>query len=528
MRRRHRGAVRSTERRREGLLALLLSGLTGAAILVGVISHRSAAHTPPALPRRLPRGATLLTISRRSYGRPVQPGFVGVSLEYTALEAYAGRDPLAVNPVLVRLIRNLAPGQAPVLRIGGDSTDRTWAPTRMLRRPEGIRFTLTGNWVAVTRALAHAADARLILGINLEANRRALATSEARLLTEGIGRRYIAALELGNEPELYRSFSWSHTATGRRVPGRPRGYDFLAFAREFVQFGRALPPLPLAGPAIGGWRWVHYTDRFVRTVRDLQMVTLHRYPLQQCYLPAASNLYPTIPRLLSNAASRGLATGIAKYVASAHARGLPLRVDELNTVSCAGAHRVSDTFAAALWGLNTLFELARVGVDGVNVHTFPRATYELFGFSRTGGRWRARVAPEYYGLLLFAHAALPGSRLLVLTGRRGPDMRAWATRAPDQRVRVVLINDSATRAQTVALRAYSGMRGPAKLIRLRAPALTASQDITLAGQHFSAQTSTGRLAGRTRTATVKRSLGGYVLSLPPASAAMLTLPRARK
>ena len=76
----------------------------------------------------------MLTISRRSYGRPVRPGFVGVSLEYTALEAYAGRDPLAVNPVLVRLIRNLAPGQAPVLRIGGDSTDRTWAPTRMLTR----------------------------------------------------------------------------------------------------------------------------------------------------------------------------------------------------------------------------------------------------------------------------------------------------------------------------------------------------------------------------------------------------------
>ena len=32
-------------------------------------------------------------------------------------------DPAQINPVLVQLIRNLTPGQAPVLRIGGDSTD---------------------------------------------------------------------------------------------------------------------------------------------------------------------------------------------------------------------------------------------------------------------------------------------------------------------------------------------------------------------------------------------------------------------
>ena len=51
------------------------------------------------------------------------PGFVGVSLEYSALHLYTGRDPNAINPVLVQLLRNLAPGQSPVLRIGGNSSD---------------------------------------------------------------------------------------------------------------------------------------------------------------------------------------------------------------------------------------------------------------------------------------------------------------------------------------------------------------------------------------------------------------------
>ena len=46
----------------------------------------------------------------------------------------------------------------------------------------------------------------------------------------------------------------------------------------------------------------------------------------------------------------------------------------------AGKRGVSDTFASALWVLDTLFNLAAVGVDGVNVHTLPGAAYELFTF----------------------------------------------------------------------------------------------------------------------------------------------------
>lgn len=53
-------------------------------------------------------------------------GFIGLSIEYYAVEHYAGKDPAALNPVFPQVIRNLAPGQSPVLRIGGDSADRAW------------------------------------------------------------------------------------------------------------------------------------------------------------------------------------------------------------------------------------------------------------------------------------------------------------------------------------------------------------------------------------------------------------------
>src|SRR5947209_20501175 len=59
---------------------------------------------------------------------PIEPGYLGLSLEFGALKAYAGTAPGAPDPVFLQLIRNLTPDQAPVLRIGGDSTDRTWWP----------------------------------------------------------------------------------------------------------------------------------------------------------------------------------------------------------------------------------------------------------------------------------------------------------------------------------------------------------------------------------------------------------------
>jgi hypothetical protein len=182
-------------------------------------------------------------------------------------------------------------------------------------------------------------------------------------------------------------------------------------------------------------------------------------------------------------------------------------VDELNSVSCGGADGVSDTFASALWALRSMFELARVGVDGVNIHTFPGAQYGLFDFSRRHGAWHATVRPEYYGLLLFARAAPPGSRLMRLTTRGPRLVTAWATRARNHTLRVVVINDSASSAATVIVRGQVGPSAHAGLTRLTAPAIAADTGTRIGGQ------------------SVSRTTSGFVVTLPRASAAMMTLPR---
>ena len=498
------------------LTTLVAAAAAAAVVLVALLLSRgssaSGTTTAPGL---------VIDVGRDTYGRPIPAGFVGLSLEFPAIEAYAGSNPNALDPVFTQLVRNLAPGQAPALRIGGDSTDWTSWPVPGMPRPPGVTFTLDQRWLQVVRALGQALSPRLILGVNLEANSLAVAGAEASATTGALSPGLVQALEPGNEPELYGSFAWYHTRSGQSVPGRPRSYDHAAFVRDFVRFARVLREAPLAGPATGAPEWMRQLDRFLAAAPRLGIVTLHRYPLQLCFVRASEAKYPTIPHLLSDGASRGLADSVAPYVRLTHGHGLPLRIDEMNTISCGSDPAVGESFASALWALDATFQMARVGVDGVNIHTFPGATYELFTFTHRAGHWRSVVLPEYYGLMLFAQAAPPGARLLrVVPASAGP-VKTWATRARDGHVRIVLINQDGGRRRVVSVR-VAGATGAASLERLQAPRLGSRGGVTLGGESFGASTDTGVL-GSPRPLSVPLVGGGYTVSLPPGSAAMLVL-----
>jgi hypothetical protein len=305
------------------------------------------------------------------------------------------------------------------------------------------------------------------------------------------------------------------------VTGRPAGYDFSSYIPDFARIAQAVPDVPLAGPATGAPRWIPELGQFLPAEPRVKVASLHRYPLQLCFMPAASPEYPSVTHMLDPSASRGLADTVARLVGVAHSRHVALRIDEMNSVSCGGAPGVSDAFVSALWALDAVFQMARVGVDGVNIHTFPGATYELFDFARRHGKWTGYVAPEYYGLLMFAQAVPAGAHLLRTSGALG-NVRSWATLAPDGTIHVVLINDYTAQSRTVSVR-IAGAHRVATLERLRAPGVTAKSGVTIGGQGFGTVTSTGLLSGRSGVVSVKPEQGGYVVPLPPASASMLTL-----
>jgi hypothetical protein len=479
-----------------------------------------------ALPWAASARADLLTasVSATPAGQTMAPGFVGVSFEYRALHQYTGRDPRAIDPVLLGLLAGLAPGQSPVIRIGGDSTDGSWWPVRGMIPQGGIYYPITKGWIRTTQALAADLKAKLILGINLAAGRPAIAAAEGRALVDGIGRQYIDDLEIGNEPDLYSVFPWYRDRRGHLYRARGRGYDLSRYLKQFQQWSRVLPSVPLAGPAVSGPSWMSALGRFISGAPRLGMITYHRYPLRECTTNPADPSYPSLANLLADPASAGLATPMAPFAQTAHQHGLAFRVAEMNTASCEGAKGVSDTFGSALWALDTMFNFASVGVDGVNVHVLPGSNYELFTVSHTPtGAWQAFVHPEYYGLAMFAQAFPPGARLLSVAAPAGA-VKVWATQSTDGSERVTLINKDPAAEHTLQL-SIAGATAAGTVETHQAPSVAATSGVTLGGQTFGDETTTGTL-GAPQTTPLAPVQGAYTVTLPPASAALLTLPGA--
>jgi hypothetical protein len=506
--------------------SLVLAGLVLTGVGGGPAAGRAGAGDVP-IPS--PVNATVLTIGSVPQGSPIPSGFVGVSLEYKTIGGAEYASPRGLDTVLAQLIRNLAPGQTPIIRIGGDSTDWTWWPIRGVRRLPGLTYSLTPQWLARARALALSTGGRLILGVNLEANSTTIASVEARHLVDGIGRSHIEALEIGNEPELYSALPWFHTAAGVPGFGRPLTYNLTNYAQEFAAMARVMPPVPLAGPSTGSSAWIAGLGQLIAANPSLRIATFHAYALNpfgdafrghNCSTPRGDPAHPSVPALLASYASQGLFQDVSASVALAHSHGLRFRLDEMNAITCAGTRGVSNTSASALWVLDALFVLAHAGVDGVNVHTWRGSAGRLFDIRRRHHRWVGAVAPEYYGLLMFAQAAPPRSRLLPVAQSNPGQMHAWAVLAPDDSERVVLINDDLSHARWVVVRPPRAA-GQARLERLLAPSAYARSGITLAGQSFGARTTTGLLTGRPRDSMVRAVGRTYVVRVPAASAALL-------
>ncbi|MGZ4177966.1 MAG: glycosyl hydrolase family 79 C-terminal domain-containing protein [Solirubrobacteraceae bacterium] len=512
--------------------AMIAAVLLSSSDTVGVRTGSRLASTT--LPPDPPHGGdptVSVSVSDRAVGAPIRSGFVGFSFEFEGVRAYTGSDPAHINPVFVQLIRNLTPGQAPVLRIGGNSTDVSYVAAPGVKPLPYQGYRLTPGWMATTGALARQLGARMIMGLNLAANDPALDAAEVNDYVNALPAGSIDAVEIGNEPNVYNKITIYHTAAGAPVHARPRSFQYPAFRSQFQAIARRTLPLALAGPALatgpvpGRGSWVNTVADLLRRQPRLSIMTVHRYPLRNCYVPPASPQYPTIGHLLASYATVSLADSLKRWIAIAHAQHRQLRLDELNSVACRGKAGVSDTFASALWVTDALFSLARAGVDGIDMHTLPDTAYELFAFSRRGGRWQAQVRPVYYGLQLFAQAAPAGARLLKVS-RRGADagLSAWATRGRNHRLRVVVINKSQTQRKTVIVRLPAGTPAAASATveRMLAPSVRAKRGVTLGGRTYGAETQTGQLAAP-QMERMHAAHGRVTLSVPGASAALVTI-----
>jgi hypothetical protein len=452
----------------------------------------------------------VVTITRAS-GRAVPRSFLGLATEYDSIPIYQ-RQPVLMGRVL-SLLRP-ADGSPLVLRVGGLSADDSlWAPALVTALPAKA-LALTPADLTGIAALVRSQHLRVILDLNLAADMPRAEAELAGAAERALPRGSIESFEIGNEPDYYRFALRGNPAY------YPSSYTPSLYTERFLQYASALartaPGVPLAGPALANpvGDFSYLTDLATGARGSVGTLTVHRYALSACASPR-SRLYPTITRLLRPSASVGLARSLTASVALAHGQHLSIRWDELNSVTCGGTVGVSDSFASALWATDTLFAGLGVGIDGVNVQMRPTALNAPFYLTATG----VQARPLLYALVLFKDAVGPGGRLAdaQLAGPAA-SLSAWAVRSPRGRLSVVLINKGTAR-RTVMVRGAAGARS-AIVSRLLGSSIRTESQVTFAGRRIDGA---GRWAGRSQVQVVARTAGGYRITLPAFSAALVSV-----
>ena len=473
----------SIERRR------FLGGATSAAL--GLLAHRPA--------RAQTRADARLVVSSADAGVPIAPDFIGLSYESAILAAgdYFTPD----NASVLGLIRAL--GGTGVIRIGGNTSARTvWRAQAGPAASDG--FAISPASIDRLAAALRLLRWKLIYGLNLARGTPEAAAQEAAYVARAVDPDLLA-FQIGNEPDGF----------GRWAAERPQSYDVTAFLAEWREFHAAIrarvPDARFAGPdvaAAGDWVAAFAQAR----PAGLMLLTSHYYAEGPAGSPDV-----TLAKLLG-ADDRPMLDQLSGYSRSYQ---LPYRIVEANSVYNEGEPGVSDTLGAALWGLEFLFEAAAAGAAGVNFHAGVHNVRAEADKAYTpiargpGSRYRAR--PLYYGMLMFAPAAR-GALVLARLAANSSDLKAFAARAPDEILRICLINKDPGRGVRVRIDPQRPFTA-ASVVRLSGPAIDATAGITLGG---SSVDEFGGWAPAVRD-VVAPTGAELAVDLPPASAALVTL-----
>ena len=474
---------------------------------------------------------------------PILPNFVSFSLETYFVRCWMGPD--GPRPSWVNLIRQLqlTPSSThPItFRVGGNSGDTSFynpnldLPVPSLPGP-AWQFNITDADLHTMQASMQATRSQLIIGLNMrQASNYSLATSYVAALQRHVGLDLVFAFEVGNEVDFYSNNGI-----------RPRNYSVAEFVAEVNRYAAAIADtvgqrVPIQAGAVATDQWALQIASIVaNTTGPLTSASLHHYPTTWC----GHNLVTPL-QLISDDYAEREANFIARngLVDAVQALGVPLVIGEGNTASCYGAPNVSNSYASALWTVDTLFHQAQAGVVGwsftVGGLYHSDSPYHIpvndsaFLFSDcTTPNDSAVVEPMFYGMLLFNRATANYSALVSAgVTTTDPLIKVWPVRSSvTGAISVVILhkNPNATEPATISL--DLGVNAPyygatASLVRLHSKGgLTAEFGIELAGQTFDGSKD-GLPVGEERREAVKGSRGVFEFSVAPLDAALLVMER---
>ena len=322
--------------------------------------------------------------------RALVPDVYGYSIEPVWLDSYINTS---LASTLLGHITNVT-GKAPPIRIGGNTADQTYlypsSPLPLTGNDSvaipdpatATQFNITPNWFN-TWATYFPAGTEFIYTLNLRDNSSgwANAVAQAAAAHTTLGESLVA-FELGNEIDHFINKGWRDASWGvagyieqfRNLTGKITGSEwYQAASAEYnitntntsnkndtslPTFQAAVfadPPLvPDQQDEIDDFSIANLTAAGIASRPEERSIissyATHLYPQSTCDTP---RWYRLRLDLLSDHAV--LWKNVSQYIPQVRAAdeaGAPLVMGETNSASCSGKSGISDTFGAALWGVD--------------------------------------------------------------------------------------------------------------------------------------------------------------------------------
>ncbi|KAJ6577637.1 hypothetical protein B0H19DRAFT_932173 [Mycena capillaripes] len=440
---------------------LLLIGATDAAITVyqannqaafttapgakytGVAAYNPTSLSPPPVPS--PTMLTTIPITLQNSGTPnlsiKQKGsFIGFSIEMSVTNQVLGKNSTLIQVPFLNLMANIQQRAGSVMiRVGGNTQESAKLVDDGVI-PDGR--VLTKNLTGVTgttqtpplefsrdllymmRNISSFVNVHWFLGIPWFVTQpfdTKIITASQEILGD-----YLLGLQAGNEPDMY------HIHGHRNDSYSPFDYggefsDLLTqvAANGADPSGKAMSIL--VGPNIADFSWTPeqvwdsgFVDKFGP---NLAYLAVEKYPRDNCAAmfggPNAVVTDPqtVLPLYLTHDAHTGLLAPYLNSTMYAQTVNKPFLMFETNTASCGGFLGISDSFVAALWGLDYALQMAHSNFSGAMFHlggqnvfynpfTSPPTNQSTFHQWTVGGL--------YYSALVMAEAIGPSNQTQVL------------------------------------------------------------------------------------------------------------------
>ncbi|KAF7370061.1 Glyco-hydro-79C domain-containing protein [Mycena sanguinolenta] len=366
--------------------------------------------------------------------------FFGFSVEMSVSNQVLGKNSTLLQVPFLNLMSNIVQRAGSVMiRVGGNSQESAeLAPAGSLPDGRVIIKNLTGvtgttqtppleysiDLLYMMRNISSLVNVRWFLGIPwfiTDPFDTKIVTAAPEILGD-----YLLGLQAGNEPDMYNLH-------GHRGANYSQ-FDYEGEIGDFISqvgstnadpTGQALKSLVV--PNIANFQWtpedVWNTGLVETYTNNIAYLAVEKYPRDNCAAmfggPGATPVDPqsVLPLYLTHDAHTQLLQPFLNSTTWAQTVGKEFLMFETNTASCGGFLGVSDSFTAALWGIDYALQMANSNFSGAMFHLGGQNVfYNPFTSPPTNEstfhQWS--VGPLYYAALAMAEAMGPSNNTQVL------------------------------------------------------------------------------------------------------------------